>query len=147
MRTDDVSTEHDHVDHDHHHGHSYSPGGQSQVPADFGCAFAIGAALNTFYVALEVTFGLLSGLLADAGHKLSDVLRLLLAWGASWLAKQPQPGPTYGYKRGPILASLAARTYVLEQDSVSARISTGVSTPSWSFGTDAINTPTASSRS
>lgn len=102
---------HDHANHDPRHGHSHDPGGHSHAPADFGRAFAIGVALNTGYVALEVTFGLLSGsmaLLADAGHNLSDVLGLLLAWGDSWLAKRsPQPGRTYGYKRGPILASLA----------------------------------------
>ena len=102
---------HDHANHDHRHSHSHGPSGHSHAPTDFGRAFAIGVVLNTGYVALEVTFGLLSGslaLLADAGHNLSDVLGLLLAWGASWLAKRsPQPGRTYGYKRGPILASLA----------------------------------------
>jgi Cation efflux family len=67
--------------------------------------------LNTAYVVLEASFGLLSGslaLLADAGHNLSDVLGLLIGWGASWLSnKPPTPERTYGYKRAPILASLA----------------------------------------
>ena len=95
---------HDHAGHDH-------------APADFGRAFAIGVALNTAYVALETIFGLLSGslaLLADAGHNLSDVLGLLLAWGAAWLAKRrPTASRTYGYKRGPILASLANAVILL----------------------------------
>ena len=95
---------HDHARHDH-------------APADFGRAFAIGVALNTAYVALETIFGLLSGslaLLADAGHNLSDVLGLLLAWGAAWLAKRrPTASRTYGYKRGPILASLANAVILL----------------------------------
>ena len=108
---------HDHADHDQKHGHSHGPGGHSHAPADFGRAFAIGVALNTFYVALEATFGVFSGslaLLADAGHNLSDVLGLLLAWGASWLAKRkPHVGRTYGFKRGPILASLANSVILL----------------------------------
>jgi hypothetical protein len=47
-------------------------------------------------------------LLADAGHNLSDVLSLLLAWAASEMAKQaPTLRRTYGYRKGTILASLA----------------------------------------
>ncbi len=108
-------------DHDHSHAdersHSHGVGGHQQAPADFGRAFAIGVALNTGYVVLEAGFGLLSGslaLLADAGHNLSDVLGLLLAWGAVWLARRrPTPRRTYGYKRGPILASLANAVILL----------------------------------
>ena len=113
---------HDHAghghDHGHDHGHSHGHGhGHAHAPADFGRAFAIGVALNTAYVVLEGVFGLLSGslaLLADAGHNLSDVFGLLLAWGASWLAKRrPTDRRTYGYKRGPILASLANAAILL----------------------------------
>ncbi len=93
--------------HDHH----------SHAPADFGRAFAIGIALNAGYVVLETVFGIFSGslaLLADAGHNLSDVLGLLLAWGAAWLAKRrPTAFRTYGFKRGPILASLANAVILL----------------------------------
>jgi cobalt-zinc-cadmium efflux system protein len=47
-------------------------------------------------------------LLADAGHNLSDVLSLLLAWGASRLAAQPPSARfTYGMKSSSILAALA----------------------------------------
>ena len=56
------------------------------------------------------TYGWLSGsmaLIADAGHNLSDVLALLLAWGASIAAKRPpRAGFTYGYKSSTILAAL-----------------------------------------
>ncbi len=97
--------------HDHGHDHHGHGGGHSHAPASFGKAFAIGVALNTAYVALEATFGVMSGslaLLADAGHNLSDVLSLLLAWGATWLSQKPPKGRrTYGYKRAPVLASLA----------------------------------------
>lgn len=105
-----------HDDHSHH-GHSHGGPGHSHAPADFGRAFAIGIVLNLGYVVLEATFGLISGslaLLADAGHNLSDVLGLLLAWAATWLAKRrPTAKRTYGYKRGPILASLANAVILL----------------------------------
>lgn len=95
-------------DHSHDHGHGH---GHSHAPADFGRAFAIGIALNTAFVAVEAVFGYISGsmaLVADAGHNLSDVLGLLIAWGASAAAKRP-PSPrfTYGLKSSTILAALA----------------------------------------
>jgi cobalt-zinc-cadmium efflux system protein len=62
-------------------------------------------------VAVEAAAGLWTGslaLMADAGHNLSDVLSLLLAWAASEMAKQaPTLRRTYGYRKGTILASLA----------------------------------------
>ena len=73
-------------------------------------AFAIGVALNAAFVLIEATCGFLSGslaLLADAGHNLSDVLGLLLAWGASYLARRKPTGRrTYGWGRTSILAAL-----------------------------------------
>ena len=100
---------HDHS-HDHAHGHSHGHG-HSHAPADFGRAFAIGVALNTVFVVVEASFGYISGsmaLVADAGHNLSDVLGLLIAWAASAAAKRP-PSPrfTYGLKSSTILAALA----------------------------------------
>ena len=94
--------------HDHGHGHG---SGHSHAPKDFGRAFAIGIILNTGFVIVEATYGLLSGsmaLLADAGHNLSDVLALLLAWGASVAAKRaPTERFTYGFKSSTILAAIA----------------------------------------
>ena len=75
--------------HDHGHGHGHA---HSHAPADFGNAFLIGIVLNTAFVVVEATYGWVSGsmaLIADAGHNLSDVLALLLAWGASVAAKRP----------------------------------------------------------
>lgn len=96
---------HDHA-HSHNHGH-----GHSHAPQNYGRAFALGVTLNVVYVVLEAVFGFLTdslALLADAGHNLSDVLGLLLAWGALWLSRLPAKGNrTYGFKRTPILASLA----------------------------------------
>lgn len=82
-----------------------------------GRAFAIGVFLNTGFVAAEVIAGLWTGslaLLADAGHNLSDVLTLLLAWGATVLAKRAPAGRrTYGLRKGTILASLANAVLLL----------------------------------
>jgi cobalt-zinc-cadmium efflux system protein len=67
--------------------------------------------LNTGFVVLEASAGLIYGsmaLVADAGHNLSDVLALALAWGASVAARRPASGRfTYGYKSSTILAALA----------------------------------------
>ncbi|RPF71966.1 cation diffusion facilitator family transporter [Aurantiacibacter spongiae] len=96
------------------HSHSQARGeghGHDHAPADFGGAFAIGVLLNTGFVAVEAAFGYISGsmaLVADAGHNLSDVLGLLIAWGASVAAKKPASARfTYGLKSSTILAALA----------------------------------------
>jgi cobalt-zinc-cadmium efflux system protein len=87
--------------HDHHdHG-----------PANYDRAFAIGVGLNVMIVVVQVVLGLFAdslALLADAGHNLSDVLGLLLAWGASVLCRRaPTENRTYGWRRSSILAALA----------------------------------------
>ncbi|MFZ5720630.1 MAG: cation diffusion facilitator family transporter [Pseudomonadota bacterium] len=105
-----------HDAHDHHHGHDHGHhhhggGHHHHAPANMGRAFAIGVVLNTGFVIAEVVAGLWTGslaLLADAGHNLSDVLSLLLAWGATVLARRaPTSRRTYGLRKGTILASLA----------------------------------------
>ena len=82
-----------------------------------GMAFAIGVALNTAFVAAEVAAGLWSSslaLLADAGHNLSDVLALLLAWGATVLARRAPAGRrTYGHRKATIMASLVNAVMLL----------------------------------
>lgn len=73
-------------------------------------AFGIGIALNVIFVAVEVFYGLAansSALLADAGHNASDVLSLVFAWAAIWIAgKKPSGKYTYGLRRTTILASI-----------------------------------------
>ena len=105
---------HDHA-HDHDHGHGHDDGhahgyGHGHAPADFGHAFAIGALLNILFVAVEAAYGVIGhsmALLADAGHNLSDVLALLMAWGANSLGRrQPTPRFTYGLGGSSILAAL-----------------------------------------
>lgn len=98
--------DHDHTGHDHGHGHA----GHSHAPANFGTAFAVGIALNTAFVAIEAGYGFISNstaLLADAGHNLSDVLGLVVAWIAAVLSKRPPtPRLTYGLRNTSILAAL-----------------------------------------
>lgn len=92
-------------------GHVHSGHGHAHAPAEFGGAFLIGIVLNTAFVAVEATFGFISGsmaLVADAGHNLSDVLSLALAWAAATAARKPASARyTYGYKSSTILAALA----------------------------------------
>lgn len=76
-----------------------------------GRRFAVGIGLNLIIVAgetLAALFGNSSALLADAGHNLTDVLSLVLAGGAVWLARRPANARrTYGFRRATILAALA----------------------------------------
>lgn len=101
----------------HGHGHAHGPGGHVHAPADFGRAFAIGIALNVGFVAVEAVYGVLANsvaLLADAGHNLSDVLGLAVAWAAAALAKRPPGGRyTYGLRGSSILAALFNAMFLL----------------------------------
>src|SRR5437899_3859766 len=105
-----MAHDHSHHFHSHAHDHSHGQAGHSHAPDSFGWAFAIGAALNTAFVIAELIFGYAANslaLISDAVHNLSDVIALLLAWGAAWLAqKQPTQRHTYGYRRASILAAL-----------------------------------------
>ncbi len=103
-----MAHDHSHDDGDgqgHHHGCDHGHGRNN-----FDRAFAIGIALNAGFVAVEVVYGFLSNslaLLADAGHNLSDVLGLLLAWSASVLVRKlPTQRHTYGLRRTSVFAAL-----------------------------------------
>lgn len=89
--------------------HSHSDA-HSHTPANYGKAFAIGIGLNTLYIIVEIFYGISansSALLADAGHNASDVLSLVLAWTAIWVAKKrPRGDYTYGFRKTTIMASL-----------------------------------------
>ena len=99
---------HHHHGHDHGHGHGH---GHAHAPASFDRAFAWGIGLNLAYVLTEAGAGLWAGsvaLLADAGHNLSDVLGLAVAWGGAALARRPASKRfTYGLKGSTILAALS----------------------------------------
>ena len=97
---------HGHAGHAHGHGHHH----HHAPTAGHGRAFAIAVALNVAIVVVQAIYGVLANstaLLADAGHNLSDVLGLLLAWGATWLAtRRPSARYTFGLGGSSILASL-----------------------------------------
>ena len=94
------------------HGHDHEI-------SNYSHAFAIGITLNVIFVVIEASCGVVAGslaLIADAGHNLSDVLSLLLAWGANLLAsKQPTEKRTYGFRRVTILASLTSAICMLNR--------------------------------
>ena len=92
------------MSHDHHYSHDHAPG-------NYNRAFAIGIVLNMAFVAIEAFYGWRVNslaLLADAGHNLSDVAGLVLAWGGALAVKlRPNARHTYGWKRATILAAFA----------------------------------------
>ncbi len=94
------------MSHEHHH-----------QAGNYNRAFAIGIMLNTIFVIIEAGFGIAAGslaLVADAGHNLSDVLSLLLAWGAALLAAKPATEKrTYGFRKVTIMASLTSAVMLL----------------------------------
>ncbi|HIG65958.1 MAG TPA: cation transporter [Methyloprofundus sp.] len=92
---------HDHNGHSHHH----------VDPNNHGRAFVIAIILNMIFVSVEFVYGFIANstaLMADAGHNLSDVLGLVLAWGAAILSRRaPSPLYSYGLRSTSILAALA----------------------------------------
>lgn len=98
------------MSHHHHHHHHHHDHKHDRTSTNYNSAFLIGLILNIGFVIIEVGYGLLIhslALLADAGHNLSDVLGLLLAWGASILSRRiPTQNFTYGWRRSSILAAL-----------------------------------------
>jgi cobalt-zinc-cadmium efflux system protein len=104
--------------HAHGHGHAHSHAGHNHgVPADHTMAFTVAVLLNTLFVVIEFAYGYTANstaLMADAGHNLSDVLGLLLAWGAAILAKRsPSARYTYGLRSTSILAALGNAVLLL----------------------------------
>jgi cobalt-zinc-cadmium efflux system protein len=109
---------HSHDDHSSHHKQFHlGHGGHSHAPANFDRAFLVGMILNGGFVLTEFTFGFMANsvaLIADAGHNLSDVLGLLLAWIASILVRrQPSKTYTYGWRKISILAALFNSIFLL----------------------------------
>lgn len=98
--------------HDHSHAHHHD-----HTPKNFGWTFAVATALNVALVIGQAIFGFLANslaLLADAGHNLSDVMGLLLAWGAFAIAGwRPSARYTYRMHGASILAALANAVLLL----------------------------------
>jgi cobalt-zinc-cadmium efflux system protein len=108
------------MNHGHNHGHA---------SVSYNRAFAIGVALNAAFVIVEALYGVLAGslaLLSDAGHNLSDVVSLLLAWGAAALAtRAATERRTYGLRKATVMASLASAILLLVALGVIAREAVG----------------------
>ncbi|SNS66202.1 cobalt-zinc-cadmium efflux system protein [Sphingomonas laterariae] len=110
--------DHGHDDHGHAHGgHGHGHAGHAHGPTNYGRAFALGIGLNLAFTAIEAGYGFATGsmaLLADAGHNLSDVLGLVIAWGA-WLLSRAKPTAryTYGLRSSSILAALFNAIFLL----------------------------------
>ncbi|WP_152053956.1 cation diffusion facilitator family transporter [Tautonia marina] len=87
------------MSHSHEHG-----------PRNYGLAFGLGVVLNLVYIAVETGYGFWANslaLLADAGHNLTDVLGLLMAWAGYAMARiPPTERHTYGWRGSTILAAL-----------------------------------------
>lgn len=102
------------MSHDHSHQHNHDH--HHQI-SNYNFAFAVGVVLNAIFVAIETGYGVAAGslaLIADAGHNLSDVLSLLLAWGAGKLATKPATEKrTYGFRKITIMASLVSAVFLL----------------------------------
>lgn len=96
------------------HSHAHA---RTDVQGNYNRAFVIGVALNTAFVIIEAIYGFSGNslaLLSDAGHNLSDVMGLLLAWGALRLSRsRPTARRTYGLRRSSILAALANAAMLL----------------------------------
>ena len=104
--------------HSHEHSHSHAHGhGHSHVPATFGTAFAVGIALNSAFLLVETFYGFYANsmaLVADAGHNLSDVLGLIVAWAGGMMARtSATPRFTYGLKKASILSALINSLFLL----------------------------------
>ncbi len=97
-------------DHQSQFHHTHGGCNHHHMPARYDWIFGIGIALNVVFVIAEVIAGLYSNsiaLLSDAGHNASDVLGLVIAWIAVWMArKSPQGRFTYGLGKGSVLASI-----------------------------------------
>ncbi len=114
---------------EHHHMHDHAAGADPTSRA-----FAVGVALNLVFVMIEVGFGLHANslsLLADAGHNFSDVIGLLMAWGALRLAKRvPSERFTYGLRSSTIMAAFAnAMLLLIAVGGISLEAAQRLSTP------------------
>lgn len=102
----------------HHSSHDHSNSrGHGHAPTSFGAAFAVGTSLNLLLVLAQLGFGYVSNslaLISDGVHNFSDVVGLLLAWGAAWVAGwRPTASRTYGFRRASVLAALVNAALLL----------------------------------
>ncbi len=95
-------------------GHTHGP---VSTGADHRGRLGIVLGITTVVLCVEVVGAVVSGslaLLADAGHMLTDVAGLTLAWFAATLARRPATAQrTWGYRRAEVLAAAAQAAVLL----------------------------------
>lgn len=96
--------------HSHTHGHSHSHGaGERHASNEWRMGLA--ALITGVFMIVEVAGGIISGslaLLADAGHMLTDLGALSLAWFGFRLARRPADWKrTYGFDRFQVVVAFA----------------------------------------
>ena len=97
--------------HNHAYSHHSHDSDHSQVDFnDINLVFVAAVGANLAFTVFEAAYALIvdsAALLADAGHNLSDVLGLLLAWGAAYLAtRQGSSRYSYGFRKTTIFATV-----------------------------------------
>ena len=116
MTTHHQHHSHAHGGHSHSHNHNHNHHNHTEQNKQ-GLAFACAIFLNTAFVIVEFSYGFIANstaLIADAGHNLSDVLGLILAWGAAVLSRKlPSERYTYGLRSTSIMAALANAMFLL----------------------------------
>lgn len=79
------------------------------APDTLGSKLLVGVVINLFIVVIQVIGGLLSnslGLLSDAAHNMSDVVSLILSYGADRIGKRaPTPQRTFAFRRAEVLVA------------------------------------------
>ncbi len=97
-------------------GHTHGPV-STGAGADHRGRLGIVLGITTVVLCVEVVGAVVSGslaLLADAGHMLTDVAGLTLAWFAATLARRPATAQrTWGYRRAEVLAAAAQAAVLL----------------------------------
>ena len=109
----------DHGGHGGHGGHGAhgGHGGIATAPDDLGWRFKLAIGLNLLIVVGQGLFGWWAqsmALIADAGHNLSDVLGLVVAYAAVLLSRRkPTSRYTYGLGHSSIVAALFNAAFLL----------------------------------
>ncbi len=101
------------MSHSHQHKHEHASAASCEhhpKPTHYDGIFKLAISLNISFVLAEFIAGFVANstaLIADAGHNLSDVLGLLIAWMAHALARRKFSQKfTYGLRSSSILAAL-----------------------------------------
>ena len=106
-----MSSIHSHAEHSHEHNHNHNHAGHDHTHGMARQTLRIAFLLTILILAAELIGGILANslaLLSDAGHVVTDLFALGLAWFATIQAERPANAQkTFGYHRVGILSALA----------------------------------------